>query len=170
MMSISNAIKTRNEILIPMAGLVIGKNDTVLRTFVGSCVAICIYDETQKIGGMAHVMLPKNNTGNSTKGTKQEGKFADEAIDILIEKLMQLSPNSKLQAKIAGGAKIFAHESDSGTLNIGNKNIIGTRLILQEKKIPIVSQSVGSQNGRWVTFYCNTQRVTVKEKEGEKTI
>ncbi|MCK5686672.1 chemotaxis protein CheD, partial [bacterium] len=135
-----------------------------------SCVAICIYDEEKKIAGMAHVMLPKNNTGKSTKHTKQEGKFADDAIDIILEKLTKQSSDLKLQAKIAGGAKIFAHESESGTLNIGNKNIIGIRLILQEKKIPLVSQSVGAKSGRWVTFHCGSQRVIVKEKEGEKII
>lgn len=169
-MSMSNTTETKNEIPIPMAGLAIGKENTVLRTFVGSCIAICIYDEEKKIGGMAHVMLPKNNTGNTTKGTKQEGKFADEAIDVLIEKLKEISPDLKLKSKMAGGAKIFAHESESGSLNIGNKNIIGIRLILQGKKIPLVSQLVGARNGRWVTFHCDSQKVIVKEKEGEKII
>ncbi len=153
-----------------MAGLEIASGNTILRTFVGSCVAICIYDEEKKIGGMAHIMLPKNNTGKSTKGTKQEGKFADDAIDIIIEKLNTISTDLKLQAKIAGGAKIFAHESDTGTLNIGNKNIIAIRLILQEKNIHLASQSVGSKSGRWVTFDCDSQRVIVKGKEGEKII
>ncbi len=169
-MSASNLVESTKEISIPMAGLGVGSGNTILRTFVGSCVAICIYDEAKKIGAMAHVMLPKNNVGKSTKGTRQEGKFADEAIDIMIEKLNNISPDLKLQAKIAGGAKIFAHESESGTLNIGNKNIIGIRLILQEKKIPLVSQSVGAKSGRWVTFHCGSQRVIVKEKEGEKII
>ncbi len=153
-----------------MAGLEVGTKNTILRTFVGSCVAVCIYDEVKKIAGMAHVMLPKNISDKPIKGTKQEGKFADEAIDIIIEKLNGISSNLKLQAKMAGGAKIFAHESETGSLNIGNKNIIGIRLMLREKKIPLVSQLVGARNGRWVTFHCDTQKVIVKDKEGEKII
>ncbi len=147
-----------------MGGLAVGRGENVLKTFVGSCVAICIYDEENKICGMAHVMLPKNNIDKPTKGTRQEGKFADEAIEVIIEKLNKISSNLKLKAKMAGGAKIFAHESDSEVLNIGNKNIIGIRLLLQEHKIPLVSQSVGSKSGRWVSFECDNQRVTVKEK------
>ncbi len=170
MMSVNNVIESTKEVSIPMGGLGIGSDNTILRTFVGSCVAVCIYDEAKKVGGMAHVMLPKNNTGKSTKHTKQGGKFADDAIDTIIEKLHNRFHDLKLQAKIAGGAKIFSHESESGTLNIGNKNIIGIRLILQEKKIPLVSQSVGSKSGRWVAFHCDSQRVIVKEKEGEKII
>jgi len=169
-MSANNLVEATKEVSIPMAGLEIGSRNTILRTFVGSCVAICIYDEAKKIGGMAHVMLPKNITTKSTKDTKQEGKFADEAIDVIIEKLNNISTDLKLQAKIAGGAKIFSHESETGSLNIGNKNIIGIRLMLQEKKIPLVSQLVGAKNGRWVTFHCDTQKVIVKDKEGEKII
>jgi len=85
-------------------------------------------------------------------------------------KQLILSPDLKLQAKIAGGAKIFAHESETESLNIGNKNIIATRLILQEKKIPLVSQLVGAKSGRWITFHCDSQRVIVKDKEGERII
>ena len=169
-MSENNLVQSTKEISIPMAGLGIGSGNTILRTFVGSCVAVCIYDEAKKVGGMAHVMLPKNNTGKSTKHSNQGGKFADDAIDTIIEKLKNRFSDLKLQAKIAGGAKIFSHESETGSLNIGNKNIIGIRLILQEKKIPLVSQSVGATNGRWVIFHCDTQRVIVKDKEGEKII
>ena len=169
-MCANNLTETTKEIVVPMAGLEIANCDFILRTFVGSCVALCIYDEEKKIAGMAHIMLPKNNTGNTTKNTNQEGKFADEAINIIIDKLKNISPNLKLQAKIAGGAKIFSHENETGTLNIGNKNIIQTRIILQEKKIPLISQSVGAQNGRWVTFHCDSQRVIVKDKDGEKII
>ena len=158
------------DISIPMGGLAIGREHNILRTFVGSCVALCIYDETKKIGGMAHIMLPKNVSGKSVMGILKEGKFADEAIDIMIEKLNEISPNLKLKAKMAGGATIFTHKNDFRTANVGNKNIIGIRLLLQEKKIPLVAQLVGAKNGRWITFYCDVQKIVVKDNEDEKTI
>ena len=153
-----------------MAGIAIGENNHTLNTFVGSCIAICIYDETHKIAGMAHVMLPKNITHKTTRGTKLEGKFADEGIDILIEKLKVIHPCLKLKAKMAGGAKIFSHENDDNTLNIGGKNIEGIRAILKEKNIPLISELVGLKSGRWVTFSCNDQSMHVKNKDGEKII
>jgi chemotaxis protein CheD len=162
-----NSVK---EIVIPMAGLAIGENNQSLKTFVGSCIAICIYDEIHKIAGMAHVMLPKNITHKTTRGTKLEGKFADEGIDMLLEKLKVIQPNLKLKAKMAGGAKIFSHENESTTLNIGEKNILGIRAILKEKNIPLISELVGAKKGRWVTFSCNDQSVLVKNKDGEKII
>lgn len=153
-----------------MAGLAIGQKNDTLKTFVGSCIAICIYDENHEIGGMAHIMLPKNITKKSTEGTKLEGKFADEAINFIIEKLTELHPYLKLKAKMAGGAKIFSHENDKNTLNIGGKNIDGIRCILKEKNIPIIAELVGAKNGRWVTFSCANQSMVVKNKDGEKII
>ena len=158
------------EIAIPIGGLEIGKNGDILQTFVGSCVAICIYDQEKKIGGMAHVMLPKNKTGKTTKNTTEEGKFADDAINRIIERLENIDCNLKLQAKIVGGAKIFFHENETEIFDIGRKNIIETQSILKNRKIPIVSQLIGERNGRWVRFDCNSQKITIKEKGEEKII
>ena len=168
--SSTRLIDSITEIIIPMAGLAMGEQNQTLKTFVGSCIAICIYDDIRKIAGMAHVMLPKNITNKTTKGTKLEGKFADEGINIILDKLQTLSPNSKLKAKIAGGAKIFSHENDSNTLNIGGKNIEGIHAILKEKNIPLISELVGAKKGRWVTFSCNDQSLHVKNNDGEKII
>jgi len=166
----SNNIIEKEKILIPMAGLEIARNDVILQTFVGSCVAICIYDKSKKICGMAHVMLPKNNTGKSTLGTKYEGKFADEAINIMIEKMRCFFSDLTLCAKIVGGAKIFDSNNDTTSLNIGKRNISAIHLILKEKKIPLISQHLSLSNGCWVTFDCNSQKVLVKENVGEKII
>lgn len=166
----SNKMVENEKILIPMAGLEIACDNVILQTFVGSCVAICIYDNSKKIGGMAHVMLPKNNSGKSTIGTKYEGKFADDAIDIMIEKMTHIFSDLTLQAKIVGGAKIFDNNNNSTTLNIGDRNISAIKSILQEKKITLVSQHLSLYNGCWVTFDCNSQKVSIKENNGEKII
>jgi len=169
-MSSTSLVDSTREILIPMGGLKIGQGKNILKTFVGSCVALCIFDAEKKIAGMSHIMLPKNVKGQLTKGTTQEGKYADEAIDNIIEKLSKISSDLKLEAKMAGGANIFEHESDLGSIHIGSKNIIGIRLLLEEKKIPIISRAVGLKNGRWVSFECINQRLRVRDKNGEKII
>ena len=63
-MSSTSLIDSFEETLVPMGGLGISKEKNVLKTFVGSCIALCIYDIEKKIGGMAHIMLPKNTSKN----------------------------------------------------------------------------------------------------------
>lgn len=140
-----------------------------LQTFVGSCVAICVYDTVAKVAGMAHVMLPKNNTPDPAP--KPEGKFADVALKILLERLVANGADvRRLKAKMAGGANVFRNEGKQNTFNIGMRNIDAIRTTLKEKKIPIISEDVGSNNGRWVTFDASSGDMTIKERTKGVTV
>lgn len=170
-MSFTKQIEITNTVEVVMGGLGFtapGKN--ILQTFVGSCIAICIYDAQAKIAGMAHVMLPKNNTPDSTQ--KSEGKYADTALKILLERLVANGAKlNRLKAKMAGGADIFHNESKKSMFNIGLRNADAIRSMLVEKKIPIVSEDIGSTNGRFVIFDANSSEMTVKERsKGVKII
>lgn len=97
-MSFTKQAQVNNVVEIAMGGLgITSPEKNILQTFVGSCVAICIYDPQAKIAGMAHVMLPKNNTSNPAP--KPEGKFADVALKTLLEQL------------VANGAKLKDRKS-----------------------------------------------------------
>ncbi|MEM2785388.1 MAG: chemotaxis protein CheD [Candidatus Nitrosotenuis sp.] len=155
---------------IPMGGLDITTPEKkTLQTFVGSCVAVCIYDTVAKVAGMAHVMLPKNNTSNPAP--KPEGKFADVALNILLERLVANGADAnRLKAKMAGGANVFRNEGKQNTFNIGGRNIDAIRSTLKEKKIPLISEDVGSNNGRWVTFDASSGEMTIKERTRGVTV
>lgn len=155
---------------IPMGGLGITTPEKkTLQTFVGSCVAICVYDMEAKMAGMAHVMLPKNNTTDPVP--KPEGKFADVALETLLVRLVANGADAnRLKAKMAGGANVFRNEGKQNTFNIGRRNIEALRSILKEKKIPIISEDVGSNNGRWVTFNASTGEMTIKERTKGVTV
>jgi chemotaxis protein CheD len=140
-----------------------------LQTFVGSCVAVCIYDTVAKVAGMAHVMLPKNNT--SDPAPRPEGKFADVAIKILVERLVANGADVKrLKAKMAGGANVFRNEGKQNTFNIGGKNIEAVRSALKEKKIFVISEDVGATNGRWISFDACSGQMTIKERTKGMTV
>ena len=149
---------------IPMGGLGLTSQDkTILQTFVGSCVAICIYDPIAKVAGMAHVMLPKNNTSDPMP--KPEGKFADVAIKILLERLAtQGAKENRLKAKMAGGASVFQNEGKQNTFNIGLRNVDTIKTTLAEKKIPILAEDVGAHSGRWVIFDVSSGMMTIKDR------
>jgi chemotaxis protein CheD len=156
---------------IPMGGLGLTSSDkSVLQTFVGSCVAICLYDSIAKVAGMAHVMLPKNNTKDEIP--KPEGKFVDVAIKVLLDKLIAGGARqNQLKAKMAGGASVFQTEGNKNVFNIGIRNVDAIRAILGEKKIPILAEDVGEKGGRWVIFDVESQVMTIKDRaKGVTTI
>ncbi|MBZ4676706.1 MAG: chemotaxis protein CheD [Anaerophaga sp.] len=132
------------------------KEPYVVKTILGSCVAICLWDPVTKIGGINHYMLPTWN-GNDLASPK----YGNIAIDKLLERMVHLgAKRENLQAKIFGGGELI-ESGANGTL-IGERNIRVARLILEEKKIPVVASSTGGRKGRKILFFTDTGEVRHK--------
>ena len=159
---------------IKMGGLAIIDDETdELKTFVGSCVAFCLFDAQAKVAAMAHVMLPRKTNSKSNSVNDEVGKFADVAFAYMVDKMISKGADLKrIRAKIAGGATIFSHESEISLFNIGTRNISEIKQILKENDIPIVSEDIGENFGRWVKFNLNSTKMTIISnfKKTEKSI
>lgn len=150
-----------------MAMLTIGISDfkvckapDVLVTYaLGSCVGICLLDSATNVGGMSHIMLPDST--QSSQGKSMPMRFADTAIPMMIKQMVSMGANpSRLKAKIAGGAVMFATSNDK--FNIGERNIAAVREALKKECIPIIAEDVGLNYGRTVFFYPETGIMEVK--------
>lgn len=129
---------------------------SAISTVLGSCVAVCLYDNTLGIGGMNHYLLPFWN-GNGL----QSPKFGNISIPKLIESMMAKGSTSRtIEAKIFGGASMNIGASES--MMIGQKNILVAKEILKEYKITIVAEDVGGQNGRKIQFDLERGKVLLK--------
>ena len=127
---------------------------------LGSCVGIVLYDSKSKTSGMVHVMLPDST---KIKNNENPAKFADTGIDVLIQKLISIGANrSRLIAKIAGGAQMFAFTSNNEMLRIGERNIEASKLKLQMLGIRIIAEDTGLNYGRTIEFYPETGELYVK--------
>lgn len=128
---------------------------------LGSCVALTLYDPWRKIGGLAHISLPP-----STSVTRSDLSFqsADVAIAGLLEILLgRGAGRSRLEAKMAGGASMFAalpgQNEDHG---IGRRIVDGIREFLAKKGIPLVGFDVGGSQGRSVEFHLSDGKMLVR--------
>lgn len=130
----------------------------VLRTILGSCVGICIYDPEATIGGLSHIMLP-----TSKKETSNIKKYADTAIPSMIHEMIHAgAERERLVAKIAGGATMFKHTENSLMGDIGRNNISSVKNILSNLDIRIISEDVGGDYGRTIDFYLETGEIRIK--------
>ena len=141
-------------ITIGIGAYVVADKPCILETLgLGSCVGICIWDRTTKIGGLAHIMLNKAN-GRETN----PNRFADKAVPAMIEEMTKKGAKTTFMvAKIFGGASLF--ETDS--FNIGGENVKTVKEILEQKRIPLVASDVGGTHGRSVWFDVRTGGVVV---------
>ncbi len=136
-----------------------------LRTLLGSCVGVVLYDRVGRLGGLAHVVLP------SAHGpVDHPGKYADTAIPGVIaelERRLGSRTKSRLTAKLAGGASMFQVDTPAdSTLNIGRRNQEAIEAILDELRIPVLARDLGGTTGRRLTLDTVSGIVAVKVPGG----
>ena len=125
--------------------------DAVTTLGLGSCVGVALYDKTTKIAGLVHVMLPDST---QVRQNQNRAKFADTGIDYLIEELIAAGAvRTRLTAKIAGGAQMFAFSGNSDMLRVGERNVEAVKKKLNSLGIRILSEDTGLNYGRTVIFY-----------------
>ncbi len=146
---------------IGMAEVCAAKDPAVLVTLgLGSCVGVCLYDRTKKVIGMAHVMLPSST---EIKNNSNKAKFADTAIEILVDDMVNLGANrGRITAKIAGGAQMFAFKSANDLMKIGERNVEAVRQELKRQRISIIAQDVGGNYGRTIEFSSENGDLSIK--------
>ncbi|MGL4368521.1 MAG: chemotaxis protein CheD [Spirochaetota bacterium] len=152
---------------VGIADLRVAKSPDVLRTILGSCVGICLYDPEIKTIGLSHIMLADQTTIEGAPG-----KYAGTAIPILIEQMVAAGADEKrIIAKIVGGAMMFKMADNSLMGEIGRKNVKRVKEVLSEYSISIVAEETGGDFGRTIDFFSEDGTVRVKSLgRPEKTI
>lgn len=134
----------------------IGAKPTEISTVLGSCIAVCLYDTLQRVGGMNHYLVPLWNENGL-----QSPKFGNISIPRLIESMVNVGCDVKhIEAKVFGGGNVInITEHD---IMIGRKNILIAKEILKEYNIPIVAQDIGGVKGRRIVMRSDTGKVFLK--------
>ena len=136
---------------VGIADLKFIKDTGILKTILGSCVGIVIYEPRLKIAGLSHILLPKPTDNRAD----QPLKYGTLAIPFLITGLLARgAKKSNLLARIAGGADMLSSKTDSTSFNkIGTENVKITRKILNEHNIKIISDDTGGETGMTISFH-----------------
>ncbi len=132
-----------------------------IRTLLGSCVGLILYDRVARLGGLAHIVLP-----DSRGSTEHPGKFADTAIPAMIaeiERQLRAPSRGRLTAKVVGGASMFSTAGPpSAAMNIGQLNQEAVERILGALRIPIVGRDLGGTSGRHLTVDASSGIVGIR--------
>lgn len=137
----------------------VSRDAYVVKTVLGSCVSVCLYDKRLRYGGINHYMLP-TWTGNDLASPK----YGNIAIDKLLEKMLLMgSAKEDLVAKVFGGGELLqGPDGKPSATQIGERNIEMAKMMLKNYGIPIVSSCVGGRRGRKILFITDTGEVRHK--------
>jgi chemotaxis protein CheD len=125
------------------------REDTVIQTILGSCVAVCLRDPVLRLGGMNHILLP--DPGGSRIGA---ASFGASDMERLMNALIKRGAvRQRLEAKVFGGAAVVAGLSD-----IGARNVAFVRSFLAAEGIVTLSENMGGERPRQVRFWPESGR------------
>jgi len=128
----------------------------LIHIILGSCVAVCLWDSKQRLGGACHYIYPRYS------GQKPNGKFGDVAISQLIRLMLDLGSDiNHLKAHIVGGGNRLDSSSCLGT---DNAKIAET--ILEQHRIKVVTTAIGGSLGRKVIYNSMSGKILVYQTDG----
>jgi len=128
------------------------REDILIMTTLGSCIAACLWDREARVGGMNHFMLPE--------GDSDTGRYGSYAMELLINEMMKLgATRATMEAKVFGGGQVI---SGMSTMNVGERNTAFVIDYLKTERIPIMSKDVLDIYPRKVCFLPASGKAMVK--------
>lgn len=131
-----------------------GNATTRIRTILGSCVGVTIWNPGRKVGGMCHIMLPtRTHTQKAASCAETSGKYADEAIALMMEEMAELKIKAgECQVKVFGGSNMFSRLNLKTKHQIGDRNLEAVLKILKKNGFDIHATNYGGEEARYVVF------------------
>jgi len=143
---------------------VTSRDDELIVTVLGSCVAACIRDPLAGVGGMNHFMLPASSTGlwGAASASMRYGNFAMERLinDILCRGGLR----GRLEVKVFGGGAMF-----TGGPMIGHQNADFVEAYLRAESMPIAARHLRGLHARHIEYLPLTGQVMLLEMPQQDT-
>ncbi len=130
----------------------VDSDELLIMTTLGSCIAVCLWDRTARVGGLNHFMLPD--------GDEDSGRYGSYAMELLINEMLKRGAGHlSLEAKVFGGGQVVA---GMDSLNVGERNTRFVLNYLKTERIPVVSKDVLDIYPRKVCFLPASGKAMVK--------
>jgi len=147
------------EVAIHVGGVYATGEPTIIRTLLGSCVAVCLIDPATRVGGMNHFMLPA--PAHDQEDPLDYTRFGVHAMDCLMGALQKAGGDRRrVRAKVFGGGNVL--EIGRNGDSVAQRNIRFIDEFLRAEDIPVVGRDLGGELGRQLYFHTDTGKVYVR--------
>jgi chemotaxis protein CheD len=131
-----------------------------IRTLLGSCVSITLWQPQRRVGAMSHFLL---TVGENGPDAHLSGRYCEGALELMLTDLRKLGINpAECQAKVFGGGMMFPGIERNDERNIGRRNGETAERLLRMHNIPVVSESLFGIGHRHIIFNVKTGDVWVR--------
>lgn len=135
----------RKKIFLNPGDIYFGSGDLIIETVLGSCIAIYIWNQKNKFGGLCHYVVPDIIKNNSEK----KGYSGIEAIDYYNREILKLNMSKEdFIYKVFGGSCISSNNEECKELEIGNQNSLYAENYLKKNKLKTTAIDIGGAYSR----------------------
>jgi chemotaxis protein CheD len=145
------------------AEMYLADSPSIVKTVLGSCVSVTLFNRRLKVGAICHALLPHCKKMTECKGECTDGfKYVDCSIRCMLGKFRSLGiSHRETEVKLFGGAHMFiARAGDRET--VGAQNIVTALRILREERLNLCTSDTGGSQGRKIFFYTHTGEIFLK--------
>ena len=144
--------------------LYLARSPAILRTILGSCVAVTFWSARLRAGAMCHGVLPRCPKVLPPGSSISDGhRYVDFSIVYLIQQFEVLGARrQELAVKLFGGADVLPVTPRRGAKpTVGAQNCQVALEILREEGLTISASDLGGVRGRRIHFHTGTGEVLV---------
>lgn len=152
-------------IYLKPAELCVLDRPAVVRTVLGSCLAITMYNRRLGVSAICHALLPyRDPKENSQNNTLEKFKYLERVIPEMISKMRAYGIKlDEIEVKMFGGADMLTSQDKQVYKQpVGKLNIETAVKLLETEGLQIISSDVGGPRGRKIFFYTNNGEVLLK--------
>ena len=136
-----------------------------LRTLLGSCVSITLWQPRRRVGAMSHFLLPRHQRP-SVPGRRDalDARYGEEALALMVQGLAHHGIDARhCVARLFGGGDMFPDQPRPPravpTGDVGRRNGEAARALLQQLGVPIASENLFGPGHRRIAFDIATGEV-----------
>jgi chemotaxis protein CheD len=121
----------------------------VIRTLLGSCVSIVLWNPAKQIGGMCHAVLP----AQSSSLGPLDGNHCPGAVKLFLREIDRSRTRAnEYQAFLMGGARMSLGLRQTDRISVGERNVAVCRQLLADAGLALAGEHVGLSGPRRVAF------------------
>lgn len=149
----------REQVFLGVGEYRAARRPTVIKTVLGSCVSVCLFDRRESIGGLNHILLP--GRADLAQGNAP-ARYGVNAMELLLNTMLRLGARrERLEAKAFGGAQLLLGAVGSVD-SVGQRNIEFVVEFLRTERLRLVSQDLGGRDVRVIQLHTDTFEVHLK--------
>jgi chemotaxis protein CheD len=166
------AVRKRIDVFLQPGEYCVGGASHRIRTVLGSCVSVTLWNPALRVGAMSHFLLatrgaPSRPADDARGPALQalDARYGDEALRLMLHELaLRKVAATACRAKIFGGGNMFpGRQRADGMAAIGRRNGEAARDLIQGHGIEIVSESLFGDGHRQIAFDVETGHVWARQ-------